>query len=444
MPRDDEAEKSWLAMTSKKRYLSLMESVQKTSDYILELADRCVKCGLCLPQCPTYELAINENESPRGRIALVQGWLTGNLSLSPTLTQHLDQCLLCRRCERVCPSQVAYAEIIDQSKILISQQKNNAFSLQKIIINNGLRLLLNKKISNVFIPVLRLFQQVGGFTLTKKTGLLKLIGMQRITSYLPKLEKPIKTKSFYPATKPNLKNENVALFTGCLSKQLDPKTVSASIKILNHLGFGVYVPEQQVCCGALDLHEGKKEYAASLAAINIKTFNQQHNISAIVSLVNGCTSQLREYSQLQTKGAFIPEVKDIIEFLAEIEWPENIEFTPLNKAVALQIPCSLQNILRAEGKLLTLLQRIPGMTLPPEAIHNRCCGAAGTYFLHFPEISDELQQSAIEKLKQTSPKLIISSNIGCALHLKAGLSKDNKDIQVIHPVLLLEKQLKSN
>lgn len=43
-----------------------------TSDYILSLADRCVKCGLCLPQCPTYALMANENESPRGRIALIQ------------------------------------------------------------------------------------------------------------------------------------------------------------------------------------------------------------------------------------------------------------------------------------------------------------------------------------------------------------------------------------
>ena len=415
-----------------------MDSEQNTSAYILELADRCVKCGLCLPQCPTYALAVNENESPRGRIALIQGWLTGNLSLSPTLTQHIDQCLLCRRCERVCPSQVAYGEIIDQSKILMAQQKNNTFSLKQIIINNGLKLLLNKKFSNVFIPALRLFQQLGVFTLAKKSGLLKLIGLQRVTSYLPKLDKTIKTKNYYPATKPNSTNENIALFTGCLSKQLDPKTVSASIKLLNQLGFGVYVPEQQVCCGALSLHDGNEQEAATLAKNNVATFNDL-KVTTVVSIVNGCTSQLREYVNLKETEKFVPEVKDIIEFLTEINWPEDIKLQPFEKTVALQVPCSLQNILRAEDKLINLISRIPKLTV--DTIYNKCCGAAGSYFLRQPQLSDQLKEQAVTELNKSLPNFIISSNIGCALQLKSGLSKSDTPPHVIHPVVLLEQQL---
>ena len=415
-----------------------MESEQNTSAYILDLADRCVKCGLCLPQCPTYALAVNENESPRGRIALIQGWLTGNLSLSPTLTQHIDQCLLCRRCERVCPSQVAYGEIIDQSKILMAQQKGDTFSLQKIIISNGLKLLLSKKISNILIPALRLFQKAGGVTLAKKSGLLKLIGLQRVTSYLPKLDKPIKTKSFYPATKLNPTNENVALFTGCLSKQLDPQTVSASIRLLNRLGFGVYVPEQQVCCGALSLHDGNEQEAITLAKNNLAAFNNL-KITTVVSVVNGCTSQLREYVNLKETEKFVPKVKDIIEFLTEINWPKDIKLQPFQKKVVLQVPCSLQNILRAEDKLITLIKRIPKLTV--DTIYNKCCGAAGSYFLRQPQLSDQLKEQAVTELNKTLPDFIISSNIGCSLQLKSGLPETENAPQVIHPVVLLEQQL---
>lgn len=420
-----------------------MEQSKNITAHILSLADRCVKCGLCLPQCPTYNLAANENESPRGRIALIQGWLTGQLAPTEKLVTHLDQCLLCRRCERVCPSQVSYGEIIDQSKALLTEKTQPHFSLQSFITNKSLKLLLSKHYSNILFSLLRLLQTSGLFFLTKKTGLLKLFGLQRLASYLPKLDKPVKTKSFYPTANSSHVKGNVALFTGCMSKQLDPQTVTASINLLNRLGYGVYVPEQQACCGALHLHDGNKQQASSLANKNITVFNQQKNITAVVSLVNGCTSQLREYSHLVTTDSFNTDVLDIIEFLANVEWPKDIHFKPLNKSVALQIPCSLQNTLRAEDKLMTLLAKIPGIELPPEAIYNRCCGAAGSYFLRFPEISTQLQSAALNKLTRNSPELIISSNIGCALQLKAGLSQDNSDINVIHPVLLIEQQLKS-
>lgn len=411
------------------------------SDYILSLADRCVKCGLCLPQCPTYNLAANENESPRGRIALIQGWLTGQLEASEKLTTHLDQCLLCRRCERVCPSQVSYGEIIDESKALLFERTKHRFSLRSFITNSSLKLLLSKQFSGYLVFNLRLLQQAGFFIIAKKSGLLRMFGLQRLISYLPKLDKAIKTKDFYPAKESVISKGNVALFTGCLSKQLEPKTVTASIKLLNLLGYGVYVPKQQVCCGALHLHDGNVQQAKKLTDSNIARFNRHNNIMAIVSLVNGCTSQLREYTKSNSTEKFTDEVKDIIEFLAQAEWPEKIKFKPLDKKVALQIPCSLQNILRAEDKLMTLLQRIPDIKLPQSVIHNQCCGAAGSYFLRFPQLSDKLKDLALNKLKQSNPHLIISSNLGCALQLKAGLEQHQDNIEVIHPVLLLQQQL---
>ena len=414
-----------------------MDQSQNTSAHILSLADRCVKCGLCLPQCPTYALTANENESPRGRIALIQGWLTGELAPTSQLTQHIDQCLLCRRCERVCPSVVPYGEIIDQSKALLNEKINTRFSLSSFISNSSIKLLLNKNFSGILISSLRLLQKTGFFYLAQKSGLFKLFGLQRLMSYLPKLDKPIKTKNFYPAT--NSDKGNIALFTGCLSKQLEPATVNASIKLLNQLGYGVYVPEQQVCCGALHFHEGNKQQAVTFANANIDVFNQQKNISHVISLVNGCTSQLKEYPQLDTTKTFKPEIKDIIEFLTEVEWPDNIALNPISKNVALQIPCSLQNSLRAEDKLLSLINRIPNLSI--DTIYNRCCGAAGSYFLRHPTFSDQLKETAVSQLNQASPDLIISSNIGCALQLKAGLTQSKNTPLVIHPVVLLEQQI---
>lgn len=410
-----------------------------TPDYILSLADRCVKCGLCQPQCPTYSLDANENESPRGRIALVQAWLSGQLKVTSTLTQHIDHCLLCRRCERLCPSNVPFAQIIDESKALLNKQTATKRFARPVLSSISLKLLLNKNVSHYMILILRLLQKIRVIQLINITGISRLIGLQRLIDYLPLLSPPLKSKDFYPASK--TEKGRVALFTGCVSKQLDPGTVKASIRLLNQLGYGVYIPNQQVCCGALHLHEGNKKEASRLAQHNTLLFNTTKDIDCIISIVNGCSIQLREYPQLDNETNFTTEVKDIIEFLADIEWPSSSTFRALNKKVALQLPCSLQNSLRAEDKLLTLLRRIPDVSLSGDAIYTRCCGAAGSYFLRFPETSTKLRANALQSLQQTGPELIISSNIGCALQLKAGLKQQKHDIPVIHPVILLEQQL---
>ncbi|MDH5437009.1 MAG: 4Fe-4S dicluster domain-containing protein, partial [Gammaproteobacteria bacterium] len=86
------------------------------NDQIIHEANRCVMCGLCLPHCPTYTQTRNENESPRGRIAMAYALAEEKLPVSESLYRHLDQCLLCRACERVCPSEVSYGHLMNLTR----------------------------------------------------------------------------------------------------------------------------------------------------------------------------------------------------------------------------------------------------------------------------------------------------------------------------------------
>ena len=55
-------------------------TVPTSLQHVLQQAEtNCIKCGFCLPVCPTYRLTGNEAASPRGRIDLMQSVAYGEL-----------------------------------------------------------------------------------------------------------------------------------------------------------------------------------------------------------------------------------------------------------------------------------------------------------------------------------------------------------------------------
>ncbi|MFQ5759925.1 MAG: heterodisulfide reductase-related iron-sulfur binding cluster, partial [Acidiferrobacterales bacterium] len=90
------------------------------------------------------------------------------------------------------------------------------------------------------------------------------------------------------------------------------------------------------------------------------------------------------------------------------------------------------------------LEKIPAVQLCPLPENNLCCGAAGTYFLTQTTMAEELRTSKLEALKQIVPEVLVTSNIGCALHLVNGIRKIDLNVEVLHPVVLIERQLRIN
>ncbi|MGZ5624445.1 MAG: (Fe-S)-binding protein, partial [Methylobacter sp.] len=258
---------------------------------LLADADLCVKCGLCLPHCPTYTKTQNENESPRGRIALIQAWAGKHLPTSKKLIEHIDNCLLCRSCERACPAVVPYGRLINSFREQIKDERNATLgvSLLKQVSHN-------KTAGNLLQSGLKLYQTSA---LQKTARLLKLpelFRLDKIDRLLPAYHESISLAPYYPAT--TEAKGNVGLFTGCMGSLLDHETVTSAIKVLNAAGFNVSVPEQQTCCGALDLHDGDNQTYEQLAAVNCKAFADD-TLDAIVTIASGCGSQMQEYQQAE-------------------------------------------------------------------------------------------------------------------------------------------------
>ncbi len=406
-----------------------------TAKQLNALADRCVKCGMCLPHCPTYHLTRDESESPRGRIALIQGFTGGQLAYSEQLGTHLENCLKCRACERVCPSMVPYGELIDGALTHIERAVSTPPARKSRLLN----LATQRAPLHALATLLRMYQRSGLRALVRTSGVLKLLRLARHDRLLPTLPAVHPWQAYYPAQ--NTARGDVALFTGCIADAFDQATSQAAIQVLTTLGYGVHVPSAQRCCGALHLHNQQPEAATALAQENIAAFGAL-DVQAIISTASGCGATLKEYLALDPGAdGFTRKVVDISAFIVSIPWPENVTLQPLKARVAVHDPCSLTHVLRQHEKPYAMLRKIPGIELTSLPDRARCCGAAGSYMLTHPAQADALRDEKLAGLEQLDARILVTSNIGCALHLAAGLREKNLSIEVMHPVTLLAQQV---
>ncbi|MEQ1629965.1 MAG: heterodisulfide reductase-related iron-sulfur binding cluster, partial [Gallionella sp.] len=69
------------------------------------------------------------------------------------------------------------------------------------------------------------------------------------------------------------------------------------------------------------------------------------------------------------------------------------------------------------GGTVESLLRSCGFELTDVANSHLCCGAAGTYTLTQPELSEQLLGNKITALEAGQPEVIVTANVGCQMHL---------------------------
>ncbi|GDX84366.1 glycolate oxidase iron-sulfur subunit [Methylococcaceae bacterium] len=394
---------------------------------LLNVADSCVKCGICAPHCPTYTHTQNENESPRGRIALIQAWAGGHLGITDNLLNHIDNCLLCRACEKACPAVVPYGKLIDDFRAEIHEEQSTPITV-KIVKS----IAESKRVQRSVQLILNVYQQNKLQKTARLLRLPKLFGLNELDRLVPNYQEKETLKNYYAA-----KNEakgDVGLFVGCMGELFDFATVSAAIKVLTQIGFNVHLPNNQTCCGALALHDGDKNGSLKLEQQNKIAFENK-DLQAIVTIASGCGTTLREYSAKN----FSVKVMDISHFLIHTDFDFSNTLKPLDENVRLHSPCSLKNGLRTDKSVSKLLQKIPELKISPLPETIQCCGAAGSYSLRHDKMAKTLLNELLTTALETPSDYLVSSNIGCALHIAAGLRERGEKIEVIHPIVLLAR-----
>lgn len=407
----------------------------------------CVHCGLCTAACPTYLETGNENDSPRGRIYLMRAVADGRLELNDRVQSHLDLCLDCRSCETACPSGVQYGRLIEPFRVDARHRAPGAQDgswFERWVIRGVFP--YPRRLRWALAPV-RVLSALGLERLVRSAGLQRFLprGLDRLTQQLPRL------RSLEPALPPVLPAEGprrarVGLFTGCVADVMFRNVHWAVARVLQRNGCEVVTPRAQRCCGAIHYHSGADEKLPEMIQTNVNAFPD--DLDAILVDVAGCGAQLKEYGHLAEELAGVSEpqqtlwkqwsgrVRDVSEFLSELGplVPEH----PLPCRATYHDACHLAHAQGVRQQPRSLLELVPELELIPLAESDICCGAAGSYNLTQPEMSDRLSLRKVENVKATRPELVITGNAGCALQLESGLRQAGLEIPVVHPFEVLD------
>src|SRR3569623_30331 len=276
----------------------------------------------------------------------------------------------------------------------------------------------------------RLWQRSGAPAWARRLGLRRNAALARLDAVLPPLPPLVPWQPYYPAR--GTARGDVALFLGCVSDLADRGALHGAIHVLTHCGYGVHVPPAQTCCGALHQHQGDDTTARQFARRNQAAFARP-DLLAILTVASGCGATLIDHDL----GA---PVQDISDFIAA-SWPAALRLAPLVQRVAVHDPCTLPHVMHLGRTPYTLLAHFPGIELVPLPDNRRCCGGAGSYMLTQPAMADALRAEKVAAVRALSADILVTSNTGCALHLRAGLAANGVDITVMHPVQLLARQL---
>ena len=282
--------------------------------------DLCVKCGLCLPHCPTWRIHRREGDSPRGRVELIAALAGGQVEPGPASQARLDGCLLCRACESVCPARVPFGHLMDQAR---ERWPARGIWWSRLFCSAAGRVLLRF-----------------GFWLAAASGLAR-IG-QPLLALLP--EAVVLRRKRLSKTG----SHEVGLFTGCVSDAVDRATLNDAATLLERCGARVAWIEGSGCCGALDRHQGNVANADAHVQGNAARIDL-HVFDHLVSVATGCAAELMDYPQmLGGEGAAAWEDKHC-EVMAYLASPSGKTFIPAlakggHAASSLQCPqCAAGN-----------------------------------------------------------------------------------------------------
>lgn len=216
------------------------------------------------------------------------------------------------------------------------------------------------------------------------------------------------------------------------------------IKILKKLGTEVDFPGDQTCCGQPGFNSGFQHDARILAKRFLSIFSRDES-KLIVSPSGSCTSMVKVfYKELFRDDSKMLEIVDKVssrtyefsDFLVNVLKVEDVGATYRGK-VTYHPSCHLLRELRIQDEPRKLIKSVKGVNFIEMNLHDTCCGFGGTFSVKFPDVSVSILDEKIENIVKSGADTVVSTDMGCLMHIGGALSRRKIPVKVMHLTELL-------
>jgi len=359
--------------------------------------EECTKCTICTAYCPV--LQVNplypgpKQAGPDGERLRLR---------DPNFfDESLKYCLGCKRCEVYCPSEVKVGDLIQSARL---KYDNTPPKLRDHLLASTDTL---GKLARPFAPLVNMATHMQ-INKTVMDVTLRIDRHRTFPEYSSRgfefwLKRRRKEQAAFP--------EQVAYYHGCYVNYNYPQLGKDLVKVLNALGVGVQLLDNEKCCGIALISNRLSKAATKNAIHNVAQLEKAAEKGLkVVTTSSTCTLTMREeYPSLL--GIDNSSVKDSIlmatRFIYEkMEQGATLPFRPdFHKKVAYHTACHMQRL--GWGIFSSkLLQMIPGVELT--LLDQTCCGMAGTYGFKKENYatSQAIGEPLFEQIRSVNPDVV--------------------------------------
>jgi glycolate oxidase iron-sulfur subunit len=408
-------------------------------------AEKCLKCGLCLYQCPVYREKNDESLVARGRNSLILKMLNGEVDFTQEFKDNLSSCLLCNRCSMFCPAGIRSDQLV--LSLRASVVKTQGLSLPKKIAYRQI-IPFQRRFSRL-LKLAHRFQKALPCYEGDLKRLPSFLSPFKDDRYIPNID-PVSLLEKLPEVVLQMPGtgikKRVGFFVGCVFNLIWPEIGKSIIHFLSRNRMEVVIPQEQGCCGMPVLGAGDLETARVLADNAVNAFR---NVDIVISGCATCSSALKHYpvyladteERARLYGEFSAKIKDLTEFIVDSKVLASAQVTYQGKKlrVTYHDPCHMARYQQLTKQPREILKSLDGVELVEMDGADDCCGMGGAFSISHHQLSQKIADNKIRSIIKTGADIVVTTCPGCMMQIQDGLLRHKMPQRVLHLAQLLNE-----